>query len=134
MTHQRNYLPEEHQATDQWHHHTVDEGTPQEEHAGTANAAVLMVAFVLIVGFVSLVVLATMLYFIHYTTNERRARVETTVLAKDYRAYRSAEEAKLATYGWEDRAAAEAGHVSIPIDVAMQRVAEKYGGKRADAH
>ncbi len=146
------HLPPEHQQPDAWHRHTPDEGPPAVEHGAKANAVVLSVAFIGIVGFVALVIGATFLYFVSYTTTKRRERSETTVLAGPVTStdearlarlsgppatikfwdYRWATEKHLAGYGWGEPATAPEGRAAIPIDQAMDKVIARYSARGAD--
>jgi hypothetical protein len=113
---------------DSWHIHTAEEGLPQEEHGSHANAAALVGAFVVSVVFVGAVILVVLLYYNTHTTALRQARIETTALSQDYVDYRDRSDRFLSGYGWATPDAAAAGKVSIPIELAMQKVMQQYAG------
>jgi hypothetical protein len=111
---------------DAWHHHGAEEGRPQAEHGAIANPGVLVRWFVLIVVTLVAVVLALMVYFQHYITNEKAIRIENTALAGGAQSAKTQAEGELSRYKPLDK---DAGTVQIPIDQAMQKVVEKYGAK-----
>jgi hypothetical protein len=127
MSHKLPHTPDIHEEPDPWHRHTVDEGIPQVEHAATVNIPILMGVFVATVVFVSATILFTMIYFKRHVTALRQERIETTVVGQGARDYKEAALANLDGYGWAD---AQAGHVSLPLDVARQRVIEAYSNRR----
>jgi len=131
MTHKPHYTPEHHETPDAWHMHTPDEGTPQAEHGGKANTALLGAGLLFSVGFVAVVILATFLYFNIHMTAKRRALIENTVLSSGYHSYRDSTQAKLGDYSFVTEAAARAGTVSVPLGQAKQNVIARYSGTTA---
>lgn len=118
-------------APDSWHMHAAEEGQPQEEHGATTNPAGLIIAFLGSVFFVGAVILLCILYYQIHTTHLRQERIETTALAQGengYYKYRDDSAAALQKYGWANPEAAAAGKVSIPIDLAIQKVIQQYSG------
>jgi hypothetical protein len=106
--------------------HTTAEGPPQEEHGATVNAALLFAAFVGTVLTIGLVVVLTYLYFTSHMNQLRRSRIETTVLAGEYRDYRERTTGQLRDYGWVSIEGD--GVVALPMEVAMERVLRRYNG------
>ena len=133
MAHQHHHNPHQptvamDEATDSWHMHTSAEGLPQEEHGATAQAGALIASFAGSVIFVGAVILVTILYYRQHVTMLRRERIETTDFYREvYTPYRQQSDKALTGYGWAGPEAAAAGQVSIPIDIAMQRVLQNYG-------
>jgi hypothetical protein len=111
---------------DSWHMHAAEEGLPQEEHGATTNPIGLILAFAGSVFFVGSVILMCVLYYRVHTTQLRQQRIETTALAGDYFKYRDDSTAAQGGYGWAGPEAAAAGQVSIPVDLAMQKVIQQY--------
>lgn len=126
MTHKLEHTIPVHEEPEPWHRHSPEEGEPQQEHAGSVNTTILLGVFVATVVFVFASILFTYLYFTRYMTNLRQEQIETTVMASDYRDYKERSAAALGQFGWVD---AEAGVVSLPLEVAKARVLERYGSK-----
>jgi hypothetical protein len=121
-----SHTPEVHAHSDEWHHHTPDEGVPQAEHAANLNTVVLLKWFALIIIFIVVSIGALWQYFNYYTAHFVGARTETEVLAQDYYTKKASIDAELANFGVVD---AKAGTVQIPVGDAMKKVVEKYGKK-----
>ena len=128
MSHEKHYTPEVHEEPDSWHRHTVDEGQPQEEHGGKPNNFSLAVAFLVSLGFVAAVILATFLYFQTHMNTIRQERAESTVLSLDYVKYRDTAQAALQDYSFPTPDLARAGTPTVPLDQAAQRVIARYSG------
>ncbi len=127
MSHKPQYTQQVEEHVEAWHHHTPDEGLPQVEHGAKPNSLILFIAFLSSVGFVGLTILATYLYFNAHTRDLRAEVVENTKLGAEARDYRDASHAKLASgYIWLNDDAARAGHVTLPLEIAKQRVIERY--------
>lgn len=127
MSHKPQYTEPVHEHIEEWHHHTSDEGLPQVEHGAKPNILLLMFAFVGSVGFVGLTILATYLYFSHYTAGLRRKLSENTALNADFRQYQADVQKKLHDgYVWLNDDAARAGRVTLPIAAAQERVIARY--------
>jgi hypothetical protein len=114
---------------DSWHMHTSDEGAPQEEHGAQADPTSLVGAFVGSVVFIGAVIVVCLIYYNSHTTKLRQSRIETSELAEEYFGYRATSNKVLSGYGWATPEAAAEGKVSIPIDLAMQKVAQQYGAQ-----
>jgi hypothetical protein len=121
---QPDHTPELQETTDEWHLHTAAEGVPQEEHGSTINAPLLVLAFIGTVLSVVAVVILTFLYFTTYTNQLRRTRIETTALSEDYLQYRGRWQDTAQDYRWVS--VEGEGVVSLPLQVAMERVLERY--------
>jgi hypothetical protein len=119
-----DHTPEVPETPDEWHLHTAAEGAPQEEHAATVNAPLLVLAFIGTVVGVILIVVLTYLYFTTYTNQLRRTRIETTALSEDYLRYKSTWQDLAQDYRWVSIDGE--GVVSLPLQVAMERVLERY--------
>jgi hypothetical protein len=126
MSHQLQYTHPPEEQPDSWHLHTMDEGTPQQEHASSTNAAMLAGAFIGSFLFVGLVILVSYLYFQVIAVQKREERIETTVLGADARAYKADALASLQTYSFPNEQAARAGVVQLPLAQAEQRVLAQY--------
>lgn len=122
-----DHTPELPEQPDEWHMHTAAEGPPQEEHGGTVNTALLMLAFVGTVASIALVVVLTYLYYASYSTQVRASRIETTVLSEDYRQYRAKVHEAMTGFNWVEMDGEPA--VSLPLDVATERVLQRYSGQ-----
>jgi hypothetical protein len=125
-----DHTPEVPEQPDEWHMHAPVEGLPQEEHGSTVNTALLTLAFIGTVVSIALVVVLTYLYFSAYTTNLRRLRIETTVLAEDYLRYRTESDQVLHDYAWVT--VEGEGVVSLPLGIAMERVLERYAQQQQE--
>ena len=119
MSHAAEHTPVHHEHVDEWHLHTADEGTPQAEHAATANPWVLLAVFVFSIIFLIVFIGATIVYAKGYLAHRRAAKVEVTVWADDARAAKAQALHQLDSYGWVDPAA---GTVRVPIEVVMQEM------------
>lgn len=129
MSHKPHYTQHVEEHVDQWHHHSSEEGAPQEEHASKPNIPVLLGAFVGSVAFVGATILATYLYFGVHMRSLRAKRMENTALAADFLKYRGDTNKKLADGNmWWNDDNARAGLVSIPLDKARERVIARYAG------
>jgi hypothetical protein len=124
MKHQTQHTPEHHEAVEAWHHHSADEGQPQEEHAGKVNTRALGVVFFSIVLFFIATATASILYFVRYTTELRQKKIETHAWATQFSEDYQRQVEGLQQYAWADAAA---GTVQVPLDIARRRVIEKYG-------
>ena len=125
--HESHHLPVEHEAPDEWHRHTVTEGTPQAEHGAIASPGTIAKVFVAMTTTVVGSVLVVALYFNHTTAEYRQEITESTVTSKAFNEYKSnVFEKEMSTYGWADPTA---GTVRIPIDKAMEKVVARYGKK-----
>lgn len=127
MSHKAQYTPEIHEHADEWHHHTSAEGLPQAEHGAKPNTVLLFIAFIGSLFFVGVTILATYLYFNTYTATVRAERSENTALGEDYRVYRDTSHKALHDgYVWLNDNAARAGHVTLPLNTARDRVLARY--------
>lgn len=126
MSHKPQYTHPAPDHTDSWHLHTADEGMPQEEHAGKANAAVLAGVFIGSFLFVGVVILVTYLYFEVQFTHARELRIETTALGQDARDYKAKTLQQLQQYTFPSDLSARAGQVEVPVPEAEQRVLAQY--------
>lgn len=119
---------------DEWHHHSEAEGEPQEEHAPKIDAGMLAFSFIAIVLVVAVMVLGLILYFNSYSGQLRARLTETTVLSKEYSAYKARMDAELGLngqeglYQWSD---ATAGKVQMPVSEAMRHVVDRYAAPAA---
>ncbi len=129
MTHKTHYTPDAPEHIEPWHRHTAAEGAPQEEHAAQVNTRILAIFFTVIVLFVAGTIGVTIVYFHRVVTLQRRASIETTVLAEEFVKYRDGARAALADYGWSR---VNAGAVSLPMDEAMDRVVRGYAQAGGD--
>jgi len=120
-----------HEKADQWHRHGAEEGHAQKEHAAKANPALLGVVLGVVVAATLGLVVLVVLYFGRATTDLRRERIETTALSAEANSYRAQAKANLDRPidedSWVDR---EAGTVRVPIEMAMDRVVERYAQRR----
>lgn len=127
-------VPAQHEQPDVWHSHGAEEGLPQEEHGGKANAAKIFIVGVLSVGIIVATTVATLIYFRVHATALRRERIETTALSAEYTQYRQNTRQALADFSWASPDAARTGErVQIPLDQAKQRVIEAYSKARPAA-
>lgn len=124
---ERPHTPQHEEHADSWHRHDAS-SAPQAEHGATLNTSALMLAFVLTVVGVFAVSGAILVYWLGYTSQLRRDRLETTILAKEYWSYKQSADTALAGYGVVDP---KARTVSIPIDQAMRAVLDRYGDSGA---
>ncbi len=123
---QRSHAHEEH--VDEWHHHGVQEGEPQEEHAGQVNTGIIMKWFVVIMVFVSASIGFIVIYFNHYNAKLRAETVET-VMSSEYLSYRLESRQHLSSHGEPTSYAGLAGgKVRGPVSDAMKKVVEQYKG------
>jgi heme/copper-type cytochrome/quinol oxidase subunit 3 len=130
MSHKPHYTPEVHEHSDDWHHHSAQEGAPQAEHGEKPNIPILMGAFLASVAFVGATILATYLYFGVYTQTLRAERMENTALAKEFLDYRTGSSDQLTLANkWVSDDAARAGQAPIPIEKAKEKVIAKYSAK-----
>ncbi|MDX9911040.1 MAG: hypothetical protein RBS39_04335 [Phycisphaerales bacterium] len=120
-----HYLPAEHPHADAWHRHSSEEGMPQSEHAARINPYGLYLGVFGILGFVVVSVVIVAVYFQSYVSTYRAEKQESVNVSEDYVAMRARADATLANYQWIDM---REGVVSLPIDVAMDNVIEKYAG------
>lgn len=127
--HHDAFVPVQHDAPDEWHMHTADEGEAQAEHGRIADPRLITIGFVLMVVTLVIVVGILIVYFNSYATKEL-ARKSERLDTSQHSAYRSSSEMELHTAGGLDPAAQT---VRLPIDRAIDRVVSTYEGKRADA-
>lgn len=126
MSHDHDhYLPAEHPQPDAWHRHSSDEGMPQAEHAARINPFGLYVGVFGILGFVVVSVIVVAIYFQSYVSTYRAEKQESVDVSEEYVAMRARADATLANYQWIDM---RENVVSLPIDVAMDRVVDAYAG------
>ncbi|MFG0326037.1 MAG: hypothetical protein ACF8SC_02045 [Phycisphaerales bacterium JB037] len=122
-----DHLELEHEEPDAWHRHTLEEGIPQPEHAAHVSPKGLWGAFFGMAIFLVVTIAALIVYFDHHMTNLRQERVETTVQAERFGLkYKEESRTGLDAYRWINR---DAGTVQIPIEVAMDRVVERYAAE-----
>jgi hypothetical protein len=123
------HTPDVHEHADAWHHHTSDEGLPQVEHLGVVSTAVLARWFVVIVGALTLTLVALFVYFTSSVTQLKAQIQETTALGLEARKARDEAMAVLGAeggpgvYRWSDPAA---GKVQVPLSIAKERVIARY--------
>lgn len=113
------HTPVHHEHVDAWHMHSIEEGSPQAEHAATANPWVLLVVFVASVIFLVVFIGATIVYAKGYVSTRRAQKVEITTWAADARSARATAEMELSQYGWVNAAESR---VRVPIEVVMQEM------------
>lgn len=128
MSHPSEHTPEHHEHVDQWHLHTLAEGTPQAEHGSRANPWVLLAVFVCSVVFLIVFIGATVIYAKGYLSRVRAAKVEVTTWSGDARAAKAIAQHELASYGWVEPGA---GRVRVPVDVVMKQMANQATGAPA---
>jgi hypothetical protein len=109
---------------DSWHRHDASEPAPQEAH-GTINALTLFQVLVVVIGGTAVFILLTVMYFNREMGALYTQRTEPDLQA-EYNASKSAAQARLASYGWVD---AGSGTVSIPLDLAKNKVLKDYSAK-----
>ncbi len=130
MSHKPHFTPQVHEHTDDWHHHSAEEGTPQAEHGEKPNIPILMGAFLASVAFVGATILATYLYFGVYTQTLRAERLENTALAQEFLDKRKETNARLiAGNQWLNDDAARAGNAPMPLAKAQENVLKRYSAK-----
>lgn len=131
MKHEPHHLPVEHESPDQWHRHSAEEGTPQAEHGAIASPGALAAAFVAISVTVAITVLIIQVFFDQYNANYRAQQVETTALSTNFNKYKSQwEQQDSKGYGLAD---AQSGAVRIPLEMARQRVVDRYASSGGGA-
>jgi hypothetical protein len=120
----RSHGHDEH--VDDWHHHELVEGEPQEEHAGQVNTAIILKWFVVIMVFVTASIAFIVIYFNQYNAN-LRARTVETVMSTDAMAYRLAAQQRLSTDGQPASYTGLAGgKVQLPVSEGMKKVVDSY--------
>jgi hypothetical protein len=119
-----DHTPEFPERPDEWHMHSAAEGPPQEEHGATVNPVLLTGAFIGTVVSVALVAVLVYAYFTAYTTQLRRSRIETTTMAVDYTRYR--QDWRHVQDDYSRVAVGQETVISLPLEVAMERVLERY--------
>jgi hypothetical protein len=128
--HPLDHTPGTPELPDAWHLHTSEEGPPQVEHGGRANALVIGVALGATVIFLILTIAVIVMYFSVYTTRLRQERIESTVLSQEQLRYKLESAEKLRDYSLINPETAHQGIVSIPIDQARQTVIRRYSGRQ----
>lgn len=124
MKHEPHHLPVEHEAPDEWHRHTAQEGTPQAEHAAIAAPGTLLIAFFAISFTVAITVLILVVFFNQYTARYRAEQMETTAMSKSFNEYKGKwEEQDSRSYAVADPIAEK---LRIPLEKATQRVMDRY--------
>lgn len=117
--------------TDEWHHHSAQEGQPQGEHTAQVNPIHLVKWLVAIVIAVVVVVAGLAKLTEMKATQLRAERVETDI-ASDYLTKRSQVEAELGLTGQRQYVPLTGTAIKIPIDDAMVKVLGTYsGGERS---
>ena len=115
--------PEVSHEVDSWHSHTAGELT-HEEHASHVNMHGLLIAFVLIAGFVGLTVFSLIVFFDYSATTMREKVVENT---NEYRTgfmpYAEQAKSRISNYSWVNR---DERSVQVPWDVAARQVVKGY--------
>lgn len=125
----QNHVSVEVEQPDAWHTHGAGEPAPQAEHGATQNFLVIGAVGVALIAVVLVTILGTVFYFRKHATQLRVERIETTTIAGDYVKYKAATQTTLAGFSWASpELAKEGARVSLPIDMAKQRVIEKYAG------
>ncbi len=66
---------------DNWHHHTTEEGVPQEEHTAQASAKALGLTFIFMVLGVLFVIIVLKVYFDSYMSSYKAKIEENTTAA-----------------------------------------------------
>ena len=124
MKHESHHLPAEHEAPDQWHRRTTEEGAPQAEHAAIASPTTLAIAFIAISTTVALTVLILVVFFDQYNVRYKAEQMENIDMSNNFNDYK---------HKWEEQdsrgyalADAETGAVRVPLDLAKQRVIDRY--------
>lgn len=138
MSHPTAHTPEEHEKPDAWHAHTVEEH-PQQAHGESLDG--LRVFLIGLVGYLLTVatILVVTVYFVSYKNNDQiqfeeypeRSMGPSAAVQGPALEQREKVLTELATNQpavWTDP---EAGKVSIPLDVAMNKVVEKYAKRPA---
>lgn len=135
MSHPTAHTPENHEAPDQWHSHSVHEH-PQEAHGESLDG--IKVFIIGLAGYLLTIATITVVtvYFISYKNNDQISFEEFPERVKGQEA------SAIQKHALDDRAAVlhnkfanktptwtdpEAGKVSISIDQAMDKVVAKYG-------
>lgn len=121
-----HFTPAHEEHADEWHHHSTEEGEPQEEHGGYAQPALLAKSLGLIVVGTLALMAVTALYF-NSTFNQlhrERTDVDLGKAARDYRDTTS--KALKDGYTWADPIE---GHLRVPIEAARQKVIAQYAGQ-----
>lgn len=110
------------EADDPWHDH-AGEAPPQEVHGETSA---LFIAGLGVVSFCALLVCIGLIaiYFNQVSRTEFIQKRERTDVAGEFRERSARWNADLTTYGWVDESS---GVVRIPLDAAIERVAQEYG-------
>ncbi len=121
--HHAGHAPGMHDAPDEWHRHTADEGRPQQAHAEVANVPVVFAAG--LTAFLIVVVSAVSVYFYYtsYTTRLLAERESMGMGDQAWAARRDATERFNRGYVWAD---AEQGVVLLPYSEASRRVIAEY--------
>jgi hypothetical protein len=127
--HPHQHTADTHEVPDAWHRHTAEEGPPQEEHGGRANAAIIAISLLATAVFLVLTVAVIVLYYTTYTTRLRTERIESTVLSQGQLQYKLESGEKLREYSWIDPETARQGIVTIPLEDAKQRVIQRYANR-----
>jgi hypothetical protein len=127
--HAPTHTPIEHESDDSWHQHDLaQEGMPQNEHVAVASAPILFGSFVVISATTAIFIIIVVLYYFGSIQNvnglaARQEKAATERLAAEALTVRSEADAQLAAFGWVDPAS---DTVSVPMDLAYQRVMKKY--------
>lgn len=118
-----------HGHADDWHHHDASEGQPQTEHGSRADPLTLAKWSAVLVVTLGVTILGIVMYFNHYSVLMRKERIEMG-FGKEYQSMRAAADLELSEYRPIDKAT---GRVQIPIDVAMQKVIDRYAAQSQGA-
>jgi hypothetical protein len=131
------HTPEEHEAPDAWHSHTVSEH-PQEAHGESLDG--IKVFIIAVAGYILTVatIAVVTVYFVSYKNNDQiqfeeypeRSLGDSGAIQKPALDKRETTLKALATNNppaWTDP---EAGKVTIPLDQAMNKVIEKYSKRQ----
>ena len=107
--------------TDAWHSHE-GEAPAQDTHGETKPSTIALVG---IVGLVVIILTVVILvgYFDAVNRQEKYVKHELADVRGEARATIAQWQSELSSYGWVD---AENGIVRMPIDQAMQTIAEEY--------
>jgi len=117
-------LEESLQAHDEWFRHDASEPHHQEAHGQTNTTLILgflggTVVFVAVVGFI------VYQYFLLLAREQQESLQERRTNTAEVRSMEAAWGETLSSYGWVD---AQAGVVRVPLEVARERVIERYRG------
>lgn len=123
MSNDPGYVDTVHDEPDQWHRHTAEEGMPQDEHGARVNPLWLAGVLVATIIFVAIFVGVVQIYFESTVSSVRAEKTETVDSWYEFEEQFAEDRAVLTSYGIAD---AEARTAHIPIDLAMEKIVERY--------